>query len=136
MTDTNDLIYYKLTYGTADGSADTGYSGQGTGFLTAPSAGATGWITKMDYSRGLPVPKSVTGDITQDMSGSYYGSYYYNKPSASESYGQMTRGLFGGAYDPNTARKSISSANTFNTNSTQSGAFNVSTGLSCKPVKT
>lgn len=134
MTDTNDLTYYKFTYGTADGSTVIGYSEQGTGYLTASSSSATGWVTKIDYSNGLPIPKSVTGGITQDYSGSYYGCYYYNKPSASTGSGLMTRALFGGAYDPNSSRKSIAHTATLNMDSSNNGAFNVTTGLSCKPI--
>lgn len=135
MTDTKDLTYYKLTYGTADGSTAIGYNDQGAGYLRAVSADATGWLVKMDYSYGVPIPKSVFGDITQDMSESRYGSFYYSKPSASTTYGQMTRALFGGAYDPTIERKSIAQASTLNMNSSNSSAFNVTTCLSCKPVK-
>ena len=134
MTDTHNKIYYKLTYGRADGSSGKGYGTDGSGYLSVNSLDSSGWVTKMDFTGGIPVPKAVSGDTFSDIGNIYYRCYYIYKPRASVNYGHMTRSLFGSGYDSNSNRLNLAAPYTLCADSADSATY-LSTALSCKPAK-
>lgn len=73
----NNAYLYKLTYGTADGSAADGYNSSGSNYLTAANVTrpeTNNYVTKMGAGKHGIVPKE-TAAVTSSL---YYGVYHYN----------------------------------------------------------
>ncbi len=117
----NRVHYYKLTYGTEDGSTETGYNNSGTGYIQGKNlASANNYITKMRFSPYVFAPSAVNGSAS-----TYWCDHFLSNTG--------TRGLiFGGR-----AGSGDNTIGLFNINVNQAftyAADNVNASVSCKPL--